>query len=250
MKKTSKNDGYIKSCGGISGSELIPENEQKNEEKAGAKSPDKKGNGITEIVFILDKSGSMGGLEEDTIGGFNSFIESQKAEEGKALVTTVVFSTDYVKIHDRIDLSEIVPLTRADYRVGGGTALYDALGDTIEHITTVHRYIRREDVPEKTVFVITTDGEENSSRRYRAADVKRKIKLCEESLGWEFLFLGANIDAFAAADRIGIRASHAAKYDCAETGTMFGAVSSAVSYCRRVGKVNDTWADDLDDGED
>ncbi len=209
------------------------------------------GNGITEIVFILDKSGSMAGLEEDTIGGFNSFIEKQKGEAGRAYVTTVLFSTDYEKMHDRVDLLEIAPLTRADYRVGGGTALYDALGDTIEHITTVHRYIRREDVPEKTIFVITTDGEENSSRRYRAADVKRKIKVCEESLGWEFLFLGANIDAFSAADKIGIRRERAAKYDCADTGAMFSTVSSAVSYCRRVGKVKDSWAEDLDtEGED
>lgn len=211
---------------------------------------EKKGNGITEIVFILDKSGSMSGLEDDTIGGFNSFIENQKREDGAAYVTTVMFSTNFEKIHDRVDLSEIKPLTDRDYRVGGGTALYDALCDTIEHITTVHRYIRKEDVPEKTIFVITTDGEENASRRYRAADVKRMVRVCENELGWEFLFLGANIDAFAAADRIGIRRSHAAKYDCAETGTMFGAVSSAVSYCRKIGRVDDKWAKDLkDDGD-
>ena len=204
------------------------------------------GNGITEIVFIIDKSGSMGGLEEDTVGGFNSFIEKQKGEAGRAYVTTVLFSTDYEKMHDRADISQIEPMTRADYRVGGGTALYDALCDTIEHITTVHRYIRREDVPEKTIFVITTDGEENSSHRYRASDVKRRVNACEKNLGWEFLFLGANMDAIAAADKIGIRRERAAKYDCADTGTMFSTVSSAVSCCRRVGRVEDNWAEGLD----
>ena len=220
------------SCGGIEKSEI-------------------KGNGITEIVFIIDKSGSMAGLEEDTIGGINSFIEKQKGEVGTALVTTVLFSTNFERKHDRIPLSEIDPMTREDYRVGGGTALYDALGDTIEHITTVHRYIRREDVPEKTIFVITTDGEENSSHRFGSTDVKRMIKACEKNHGWEFLFLGADIDAFAAADRIGIQRSHTAKYKRGDTSTMFGAVESAVSYCRRVGSIDEKWARKLDtDDED
>ncbi len=247
------NRGYITSCGGVEVPELLPE--IKDEKSTGAskksKKTEKSGNGITEIVFIIDKSGSMAGLEDDTIGGINSFIENQKKEEGTALVTTVLFSTNYEKKHDRISLSEVEPMTHEDYRVGGGTALYDALGDTIEHITTVHRYIRKEDVPEKTIFVITTDGEENSSHRFGSTDVKKKIKVCEKTLGWEFLFLGANIDAFAAADRIGIHRSRTAKYDRGDTDTMFSTVSSAVSYCRKIGKIDEKWAKDLDtDDED
>ena len=206
-------------------------------------------NGITEIVFIIDKSGSMSGLEADTIGGFNSFIEKQKAEDGTAYVTTVMFSTRHETVHDRVDISEVEPLTEKDYRVGGGTALYDALGDAIKHIQDVHKYIRPEDVPEKTIFVITTDGEENSSRNYSAADIKKAVKDCEKKQGWEFLFLGANIDAFCAADRIGIHRSHASSYNTGDTGAMFRTVSSAVSYCRKIGKVNDEWAADLKDDD-
>lgn len=217
-------------------------------EKTSAQSSEK--SGITEIVFILDKSGSMAGLEEDTIGGFNSFIENQKGEAGRAYVTTALFSTDYELKHDRADISQIKPMTRSDYRVGGCTALYDAIGKTVEHITTIHKYIRSEDLPEKTVFVITTDGEENSSREYGAAQVKKMINRCEAN-GWEFLFLGANIDAFSAADKIGIRRERAAKYDCADTGAMFSTVSSAVSCCRKIGRVEDNWAEDINtDTED
>ena len=233
MKKNEKK-GYVRSCGGIEIPPIMPERVK---------------NGITEIVFIIDKSGSMSGLEDDTIGGFNSFIEKQRAEDGTAYVTTVMFSTDYVTVHDRVNISTVEPLTAKDYRVGGGTALYDALGDAIKHITDVHKYIRPEDVPEKTIFVITTDGEENSSRRYSSADVKKKVKECEKKQGWEFLFLGANIDAFCAADRIGIRANRATTYDSADTGAMFRTVSSAVSYCRKIGKVNDEWAADLKDDD-
>ena len=243
--------GDIISCGGIEKPEPLPKIKEEKSGSTPKKSviSEKNGNGITEIVFIIDKSGSMSGLEDDTIGGINSFIEKQKSENGVALVTTVLFSTSFEKKHDRIEISKIEPLTRDDYRVGGGTALYDALGDTIEHITTVHRYIRKEDVPEKTIFVITTDGEENSSQRYGSADVKKKIKVCEKTLGWEFLFLGADIDAFAAADRIGINRSRTAKYDRGETDTMFRTVSSAVSYCRRVGSIDEKWAKDIDTGD-
>ena len=241
----------IVSCGGVGVSEPVPEvNEEKADTKTkNGKKNEKSGNGITEIVFIIDKSGSMAGLEEDTIGGINSFIETQKNEEGTALVTTVLFSTKFEKKHDRLSLSEIEPMTRADYCVGGGTALYDALGDAIEHITMVHKYIRKEDVPEKTIFVITTDGEENSSHRFGSSDVKKMIKSCEKNLGWEFLFLGADIDAFAAADSIGINRAHTAKYERGNTRGMFGAVGSAVSYCRRVGSIDEKWAKDIDTGD-
>ena len=200
---------------------------------------------LTELVFILDRSGSMHGMESDTVGGFNSFIEKQKGEDGRAYVTTVLFSTSNLKLHDRLDIREVAPLSEREYYVGGCTALYDAIGDTVEHISTVHRYIREEDLPEKTIFVITTDGYENASHKYSAAAIRQKIKE-RESLGWEFLFLGANIDAFAAADDIGIRRSRATKYCAAHTDTMFDTVSSAVSYCRRVGSVKDDWADGID----
>ena len=132
-------------------------------------------NNITELVFILDRSGSMSGLETDTIGGFNGMIESQKKEDGKAYVTTVLFNQKSVRIHDRVSLAQIAPMTAKEYTVGGMTALMDALGDTIRHISDIHRYIRPEDVPAKTVFVITTDGLENASRRYSSDEVKKLI---------------------------------------------------------------------------
>lgn len=257
-----ENGEYIESCGGLPAFEPIPEGadrvgievvdrgEKQGESRAEEK-PKAKGNGVTEIVFILDKSGSMAGLEADTIGGYNSFIEGQRSIEGTAYVTTVMFSTNFVKVHDRAPLSSVEPLTDRDYRVGGGTALYDALGDTIEHIQNIHRYIRPEDVPEKTVFVITTDGEENSSHRYGSEKIKGMVERCEKERGWEFLFLGANIDAFAAADRIGIRRERATSYDTKKTGRMFSGVSEAICYCRAVGSVKDDWAKDIDaDDED
>ena len=263
MKKNEKK-GYVRVCGGIEmppimpeivdGGAAMPDTTEKTADapkkgKKTATKPERVKNGITEIVFIIDKSGSMAGLEDDTVGGFNSFIEKQKSEDGVAYVTTVMFSTRHEKVHDREDIRNVEPLTREDYRVGGGTALYDALGDTVKHIQTVHRYVRAEDVPEKTIFVITTDGEENSSRLYCAADIKKMVKACESERGWEFLFLGANIDAFCAADRIGIHSSRATTYDSADTGAMFRTVSSAVSYCRKMGKVSEEWAKDLKDDE-
>ena len=169
-------------------------------------------NNITELVFILDRSGSMSGFEADTIGGFNSTIERQKEQEGKVYVSTVLFDNYSEVIHDRVDINEIKPMTRKDYNVRGCTALLDAIGGAIHHIGNVHKYARPEDVPEHTIFIITTDGMENASQRYSSQDIKSKIKRQTEKYGWEFIFLAANIDAVETAENIGIRRERAANY--------------------------------------
>ncbi len=168
--------------------------------------------GLTEMVFILDRSGSMGGLEKDTIGGYNSLIEKQKKEEGEALVSTVLFDHDQEVLLDREPLDKVKNMTEDEYYVRGCTALLDAIGGAIHHIGNIHKYAREEDVPEKTIFVITTDGLENASKRYSYRDVKKMIKRQEEKYGWEFLFLGANIDVAKESDRLGIRADRAVRY--------------------------------------
>jgi uncharacterized protein YegL len=190
-------------------------------------------NNITELVFILDRSGSMAGLESDTIGGFNSMIEKQKKESGRAMVTTVLFDNSYELLHDRVDLKNISPMTQKDYWVRGSTALVDAIGRTIDHISDIHKYIRPEDVPERTVFVITTDGMENASHTYSADRVRGMIEK-KRGEGWEFIFLGANIDAAAEAARFGISASRAARYepDCAGTALNYEVVSETVAKMR------------------
>ena len=167
---------------------------------------------LTEMVFILDKSGSMAGLESDTIGGFNSMIERQKDAGGEALVSTVLFANESDVIHDRAPLDRVGPLTRGQYRVGGCTALMDAIGGAIHHIGNVHKYAREEDVPERTIFVITTDGMENASHRYSSDRVKEMIRRQKEKYGWEFLFLGANIDAVETAARFGIAEDRAVTF--------------------------------------
>ena len=167
---------------------------------------------LTEMVFILDRSGSMSGLEADTIGGFNGMIQRQKRESGQALVSTVLFSNDMKVIHDRVDLRDIRPMTDREYFVGGCTALIDAIGGAIHHIANVHRYAREEDRPEHTIFVITTDGMENASRRYTSDEVKAMVKLEREEYGWEFLFLGANIDAVETASHFGIASDRAVTF--------------------------------------
>ena len=159
---------------------------------------------LTEIVFILDKSGSMGGLESDTIGGFNSMLEKQKKESGDAYVSTVLFSNTSETIHDRVNIKEVEKLTDEQYYVGGCTALLDAVGDTIKHISDIHRYVRKADVPNHTLFIITTDGLENASHKYNINQIKNMIKEKKEKENWEFLFLGANIDAVATARNFGI----------------------------------------------
>ena len=187
---------------------------------------------LTEIVFILDRSGSMAGLEGDTIGGFNSMIEKQKREPGEALVSTVLFDHESQVIYDRVDIQKIRPMTREEYCVRGCTALLDAVGGAIHHIGNVHKYAREEDRPEKTLFVITTDGMENASRKYSYDRLKAMIERQREKYGWEFIFLGANIDAAKEAARFGIDADRAADYhaDSQGTGVVYEAVSEAV--CR------------------
>ncbi len=190
--------------------------------------------GLTEIVFILDRSGSMSGLEADTIGGYNSLIEKQKNEEGEAYISTVLFDDTCEVLHDREHLDKIKPMTNKEYYVRGCTALLDAIGGAIHHIGNVHKYARKEDVPEKTLFIITTDGQENSSRRYSYEKVKHMVERQKKKFGWEFLFLGANIDAIAEAKRFGIKEDRAVNYHCDSQGTMvnFACLSQAVSSVR------------------
>ena len=189
---------------------------------------------MTELVFILDRSGSMAGLEKDTIGGFNAMLEKQRKEPGDAVVSTVLFDTRVEVIHDRVALADVPDLTDREYYVRGCTALLDAVGGAIHHIGNVHKYARREDVPEKTLFIITTDGMENASRRYTYDKVRRMIEHEKEKYGWEFLFLGANIDAAAEAKRFGIDASMASNYHCDEEGTAlnYEVISEAITSVR------------------
>lgn len=201
-----KNEEMIKSCGGI-----------------------EKPNNDTELVFIIDRSGSMSGFEDDTIGGFNSMIEKQKEGEGRVYVSTVLFDNYSEVIHDRVDINRVEPMTRKQYLVRGCTALLDAIGGAIHHIGNVHKYARKEDVPANTIFVITTDGYENASHQYGSQRVKEMIKRQTEKYGWEFIFLAANIDAVETADNIGIRRERAANYTqskegyeaCYEAASMF-----------------------------
>ena len=187
---------------------------------------------MTEIVFILDRSGSMSGLESDTIGGFNSMIKKQQTElESKALVSTILFDHESIVLHDRIPITEVKPLTEKDYEVRGSTALLDAIGEAVKHIKNVHKYAREEDRPEKTLFVITTDGMENSSHKFSFSEIKKTIDKQKE-LGWEFIFLGANIDAIEVADSIGIDARRAVNYHADSHGTseLFGAVGNFMNF--------------------
>ncbi len=190
--------------------------------------------GLTEIVFILDRSGSMSGLEADTIGGFNSLVEKQRREEGEAIVSTVLFDDDCDVIHDRVPLEAVEKLTEKEYYVRGCTALLDALGGAVHHIGNIHKYARDEDRPEKTIFIITTDGMENASRRYTCARVKRMVERQKERYGWEFLFLGANMDAIETAGHIGIHADRAVTYQNDREGTNlnYQVVHEAIQFMR------------------
>ena len=201
-------------------------------------------NNTTELVFILDKSGSMQGLEKDTIGGFNGMIEKQKQEEGQVLVSTVLFDSTSTVIHDRVPLDQVAPMTGKDYVVGGCTALLDAVGGAIHHIGNVHKYARKEDVPAHTLFVITTDGMENASHTYTGDQVREKIRRQQEKYGWEFIFLGANIDAVQAAGSIGIDSDRAVRYCSDEVGTNlnFQVLSQAVSHVRTGAKLKADWS--------
>lgn len=193
-----------------------------------------KKNNLTEIVFILDRSGSMAGLEKDTIGGFNSLIEKQKKEEGTAYISTVLFDNHSEVLHDRVTLDKIPPMTDKEYFVRGCTALLDAIGGAIKHISNVHRYAREEDLPSRTLFIITTDGMENASRHYTAEKVKTMIKNRKDGFGWEFLFLGANIDALATASMFGIEKDMAVDYKCDESGTSlnYEVLNETISHVR------------------
>ena len=203
---------------------------------------------LTELVFILDRSGSMAGLEKDTIGGFNAMIEKQKGEEGDAYISTVLFDNISEVIHDRAKLENVPKLTEKEYYVRGCTALLDAVGGAIHHIGNVHKYAREEDRPERTMFVITTDGLENASRRYTYDKVKEMIQRQKEKYGWEFLFLGANIDAAKEAARFGIDADRAANYHADHTGTavIYEAVCETVCDFRASRPMAADWKKNID----
>ena len=204
--------------------------------------------GLTEVVFILDRSGSMAGLEKDTIGGFNAMLEKQRRGEGQALISTVLFSNESAVIHDRVDARDVPPLTEREYFVCGCTALLDAVGGAIHHIGNVHKYAREEDRPERTLFVITTDGMENASRHYDLRRVRAMIERQKARYGWEFLFLGANIDAVDTAARLGIDADRAANFHCDAQGTQlnYEAVSDAVSAMRCAAPLSADWKERID----
>ena len=208
-----------------------------------------KKNNLTELVFIIDRSGSMSGLEADTIGGFNSMIEKQRKEEGECYVSTVLFDHERNVLHDRVKLSEIKPMTDKDYTVRGTTALIDAIGCAIHHIGNVHKYARPEDVPANTMFVIITDGMENASRKYSSDDVKRKIERQKEKYGWEFIFIGANIDAVETAARYGINAERAVNYNADIMGTkmVYEAVDTLVSGFRAGNRSAENWRKEIDE---
>ena len=198
---------------------------------------------LTELVFILDRSGSMAGLESDTIGGFNAMLEKQKKEEGEAFVSAVLFSNDSTVLYDRVDIRKIEPMTDRQYFVGGCTALLDAIGDAVHHIGNVHKYAREEDRPKRTVFVIITDGMENASRRRCYDEVRRMVERQREKYGWEFLFLGANMDAISAARRFGIREDRAVRYECDAKGTAlnFEVVSDTIGSIREGAMPTAAW---------
>ena len=191
--------------------------------------------GLTEVVFILDRSGSMSGLESDTIGGFNSMISKQKKEDGEAVISTALFDDQQEVVYDRQPVKMVEPMTDRQYYVRGCTALLDAIGGAIHHIGNVHKYAREEDRPEKTMFIITTDGMENASRFYTYDRVKYMVERQKEKYGWEFLFLGANIDAISVAAQFGINADRAINYECDQVGTSlnYQVMSETITALRR-----------------
>ena len=204
---------------------------------------------LTEIVFILDRSGSMSGLEADTIGGFNSMIAKQKKAGGEALISTVLFDNHSEVIHDRVNIRDIRPMTDEEYSVRGCTALLDAIGGAIHHIGNIHKYARPEDVPEHTMFIITTDGMENASHIYTSNKVKKMIERQKEKYGWEFLFLGANIDAVETARNFGISEDRAVNYrsDSAGTALNYEVISDAISAVRRSAPLTSGWKRRIDE---
>jgi uncharacterized protein YegL len=215
----------------------------------GRKGDNKMTTNITELVFILDKSASMSGLESDTIGGYNAMLSKQQKEPGEAIVTTVLFDDNYELLHDRINIKGIRPITEKEYYVGGCTALLDAIGKTIQKISNVQRHTSEEQRADKVVMVITTDGMENASHEYTAALIKKMVGRQKEKYGWEVIFLGANIDAISAAERVGISADRAANYHADGEGTRlnYEAVSQFVSEIRANRPIADSWKTEIDE---
>lgn len=205
-------------------------------------------NNITEIVFILDRSGSMAGLESDTIGGFNAMLEKQRKVDGLCYVSTYLFDNINEVVHDRIPLGNVAPMDNNTYVVRGSTALLDAMGEAMDNISKIHKYIRPEDVPQNTIFVITTDGMENSSHKYTSAMVKEMIERKKKENGWEFVFLGANIDAVETAESFGISPECAVNYhaDAKGTSCMYSAVADAVCSVRSEGYMAPSWRNEID----
>lgn len=203
---------------------------------------------LTEIVFILDRSGSMSGLEQDTVGGFNSLIEKQKREKGTALITTILFNDESYLLHDRVPVENISPLAAEAYQVGGCTALLDAIGGAVRHVNNIHKYARPEDVPAHTLFMITTDGMENASREYNLRQVRMMIQQQKEKSGWEFLFLGANIDAVETAGQFGIEADRAVDYCNDEAGTAlnYSVLCQVISDVRNERPLGKKWKEKIE----
>ena len=203
---------------------------------------------LTELVFIMDRSGSMSGLEKDCVGGFNSMIKKQKKEDGECLVSTVLFNNSDTILHDRVSLKDIRQMKEEDYVPSGCTALIDALGNSIRHISDVHRYIRKEDNPEHTIFIITTDGLENASKKYSSEEVKKMVEQKKEE-GWEFIFLAANIDAVETAKKYGINEDRAMNYVSDEVGTMtnFNVLDKMIRKFRKCGCVAENWAEEINE---
>ncbi len=206
-------------------------------------------NNLTELVFILDRSGSMSGLEGDTIGGFNAMIEKQKKEEGEAFVSTILFDNVSEVLNDRINLKEIPKMTAKDYTVRGCTALIDAIGGAIKHIGNIHKYARPEDVPAHTMFIITTDGQENASHRFSSDEVKKMIERQKKEFGWEFLFIGANIDAVETAARFGIDRNRAVNYNADSEGTqiLYETLSAPICAMRADKGISDDWSRSIEE---
>lgn len=206
-------------------------------------------NNITELVFILDRSGSMSGLEGDTIGGFNAMIQKQKKEDGEAYVSTILFDNVSEVLHDRIKLKDVPKMTSKDYTVRGCTALIDAIGGAIHHIGNIHKYARPEDVPVHTMFIITTDGMENASVRYSSDEVKKMIERQKEKYGWEFLFIGANIDAVETASRFGIGRDRAVNYRADSQGTqvLYDTISAPISAMRANKNIDEDWGKKIEE---
>jgi uncharacterized protein YegL len=209
----------------------------------------KTNNNITELVFILDRSGSMSGLEKDTIGGFNSLINKQKKQDGKCFVSTILFDHETLVLHDRIKLEDVKPMTDNDYEVRGCTALLDAIGGAIHHIANIHKYARKEDVPQNTMFVIMTDGMENASHKYTSQKVKAMIEHEKKKYGWEFLFIGANIDAVETASHFGISEDRAVNYNADSEGTsiVYDTVADTVCCMRACQPISDDWSEKINE---